>query len=135
MKSRTKKMLAVVGVLSLNSALASDTIRCGNQLVSIGDSRAEVRHRCGMPDEVTHSAITQKASNHSHGRVRYAETFETEVQIQAESWLYNFGSNRFMSRLRFVDGRLNHIELLGYGYDRNSSEKANSDKKDLDLSR
>ena len=33
-----------------------------------------------------------------------------------EIWTYNFGPNKLMRRLRFVDGELQDIETLGYGY-------------------
>jgi hypothetical protein len=124
MKTQAKKiLLTVLGVLSLNIAFASDSIRCGNQIVTFGDSRAVVRHKCGVPEDISHSVIRESAANHMYGRVRYADKVEFEILIQVESWLYNFGPNRFMSRIRFVDGRLDFIETLGYGYDRNSSDR------------
>jgi hypothetical protein len=120
-KKIAAKMIAriALGVLLSTFASASDSIRCGNQLVTLGDSRSVVTHKCGAPDDVTHSVVTERVTGYLYGQVRRAGAVETEVQTQTEAWLYNFGSNRFMSRLRFVDGRLRVIETLGYGFDRN----------------
>ena len=106
-----------VGTLVSSSAFATDSIRCGNQLVSVGDNRALVRHKCGEPADVSHSFITERVTNRQFRRIRYPNEVEFEISVEAELWLYNFGSNRFMHRLRFIDGRLDCIETLGYGYE------------------
>jgi hypothetical protein len=33
-----------------------------------------------------------------------------------EVWIYNFGPNKLMQRIRFEDGVVVRIESLGYGY-------------------
>ncbi|MGE3533156.1 MAG: DUF2845 domain-containing protein [Steroidobacteraceae bacterium] len=33
-----------------------------------------------------------------------------------ETWVYNFGSRKFMRQLRFEDGVLVEIKILEYGY-------------------
>ena len=33
-----------------------------------------------------------------------------------ETWTYNFGPNKLMRRVRFVDGIVEEVETLGYGY-------------------
>ena len=39
-----------------------------------------------------------------------------EIPIVIEEWIYNFGSNRFMTLLRFENGRLTTIETLEKGF-------------------
>jgi hypothetical protein len=41
---------------------------------------------------------------------------EQAVEAVVETWTYNFGPNKLMQRLRFVDGVLEDIESLGYGH-------------------
>jgi hypothetical protein len=36
--------------------------------------------------------------------------------VRAEDWTYNFGPNRLMQRLRFINGQLHEIDTMGYGY-------------------
>ncbi len=36
--------------------------------------------------------------------------------MPVEIWTYNFGPYKLMREIRFVDGRVEDIETLGYGY-------------------
>ena len=108
---------AALGTSLSSSAVGIDSIRCGNQLVTVGDNRAVVRHKCGEPADISRSVITERVTNRQFSRIRFPNEVEFEINVEAELWLYNFGSNRFMHRLRFVDGRLDHIETLSYGYE------------------
>ena len=38
------------------------------------------------------------------------------VEVPVEVWTYNFGPYKLMRRVRFVDGLVEEIETLGYGY-------------------
>jgi len=38
------------------------------------------------------------------------------VEVPVEYWTYNFGPNKLMRRIRFVDGLVEEIETLDYGY-------------------
>jgi hypothetical protein len=106
--------LALVIGLAPSGAQASDTIRCGNKLVMEGDSSATVRDLCGAPAEVAHSTILRRPSYVRHGRVYYLG--DELVEVRVETWTYNFGPNKFMRRLRIVDGIVDDIETLGYGH-------------------
>lgn len=76
---------------------ASDSLRCGSYLVSVGDSFETVRARCGPP----------------------SSRYDTAAGI---IWIYNFGPNRFLEQLRFLNGRLADINSHGYGFSSSSSE-------------
>jgi Protein of unknown function (DUF2845) len=114
-------------VASFADCAHAESLRCGNQLVQSGDTRMEVRKKCGEPGDVVHSTLMRRAfmGDHSidhsidhsvdHGRVTYRE--EDTIVVPVEVWTYNFGAHRFMSRLRFVGGIVEAVETLGYGYD------------------
>jgi len=38
------------------------------------------------------------------------------VEVPIEIWTYNFGPYKLMRQVRFVDGVVDEIETLGYGY-------------------
>lgn len=99
---------------NLQTAAANGALRCGSNVVTQGDALDRVRHACGEPVSIVKSSILRRPSYVHHGRVVY---FGDElVDVQVEKWTYNFGPQRLMHRLRFVDGVLEEIEVLGYGY-------------------
>ena len=101
--------------LALYAAVGqADALRCGNNLVVDGDTVEKVRATCGEPQRIERRDILQRPSYVRNGRVIYFG--EEMVIVPVELWTYNFGPNRFMRRLRFVNGRLEEIETLGYGY-------------------
>jgi len=87
---------------------------CGTKLVHEGDTAGEVRAKCGEPAEVNVRNILRRPVVWHRGRPVYAGNDFIEVPV--ETWIYNFGTNKLMRRLRFEDGQLVDIETLGYGY-------------------
>lgn len=81
---------------------ADDTLRCGSRLVSTGMIAAKVEALCGKPS------------------YRHVEGYELPrnrgYDDGTEIWVYNFGPNRLMQRLKFRDGRLRDIQSAGYGF-------------------
>jgi hypothetical protein len=110
--------LACVILLFIASAFAAtaraDAMRCGNRLVRFGDTVAAVRAICGEPSDVQTRTIVRHPSYDLNGRVIYYGTGYIEVPV--EIWTYNFGPYKLIRRVRFVDGRIDDIETLGYGY-------------------
>jgi len=103
----------------------STTYRCGNDLVSLGDSVADVLLSCGEPSyrHVTGArgksrTVKRKSSKGSEGeqneeslsrkKKRVASKTEYEEKV-AETWYYNRGSNDFVYNLRFEGGVLTKI--------------------------
>jgi hypothetical protein len=88
-------------------------LRCGARLITEGDTRLEVRERCGEPTQTDQweeeRTVTVHDDNHNLLRRR-------KVSVQVEEWIYNFGPHRFMQRLLFHDGKLVDIESLGRGF-------------------
>jgi len=70
------------------------SMRCGNQLVRVGDPTIELLQRCGEPD--------------------LKELLKTDGLI-VEKWTYNCGSLRFMRIITLKGGVVYRIELADYG--------------------
>ena len=96
------------------SLVHADAMRCGNKLVVEGDSRIDVRAKCGEPADIQTRTILRRPSFVRHGRrFYYGDDF---IEVPVELWTYNFGPNQFMRRLRIVNGEVEEIEVLGYGH-------------------
>jgi hypothetical protein len=103
--------LAAIGLAASGPAWS---FHCGTKLVHEGDTRAEVRAKCGEPADVEVRSILRRPVIWLRGRPFFAGT--DFVEIPVETWLYNLGPNKLMRRLRFEDGVLVEIETLGHGY-------------------
>ncbi|MHB8789007.1 MAG: DUF2845 domain-containing protein [Desulfobulbaceae bacterium] len=98
--------------------------RCGAELVTIGDTRDEVRNICGEPQSV--EAWTEERLRsyplepyipYGYGRDhRYVNPYQPFKIVRVEEWVYNLGSSRLIRYLRFENNRLKKIETGGYGY-------------------
>jgi hypothetical protein len=110
--------LPLFAALLLTSGFASnalaDSLRCGNRLVTLGDTRAAVLSVCGEPNDVEKRTIVRRAGYALNGSVFYSN--EAYVELPVEVWTYNFGPYKLLRRVRFIDGRVDDIETLGYGY-------------------
>jgi hypothetical protein len=84
--------LAVAMAASLASA--ADTLRCGSQLISVGDRSSEVLQKCGQP-----------AARDPLGYKRSANRRE---EFQVEEWTYGPNSGMYQY-LRFEGNRLVQI--------------------------
>lgn len=101
-------VLLTISIFS-NSVYA---LRCGNSLVSKGDSSFKVNKICGSPVftdqwEVIHSKIVKNSNLKS-------KIQKTEIR---EVWTYNFGSNKLIQYLSFINNELVKIESGTYGFD------------------
>ncbi len=100
------------------------SLRCPNGLITIGDSRTQVERRCGEPEDVQFSrefrerrqppraAPRRQAPDLLHPEL---DTGRFWVEVERESWHFDFGPRRFMRVVHFIDGRVSRIETLGYG--------------------
>ena len=102
-------VLALVLPSEAASASSSGSLRCGNDLVSVGNTKAEVIIKCGAPD------WKDDWTNEIINNVNTAD--ELRVSVDRERWVYNFGPNSFLRFLLFENGRLINISTGGYGYD------------------
>jgi len=95
------------------STVPAWAFRCGNRLVSRGETQTAIWSKCGAPD-TTEWRVNYRALP-SYDSLAAART-TVYVPVITEVWVYNFGPQRFMQELWFEDGRLIDMQSLGYGY-------------------
>lgn len=121
------QLLLIPSVLLVVASAEAESMRCGTQLVSHGDSRSEVRAKCGEPVDVETRTILRrphyKYNGNYNGRILQFDE-NSFVEVPVEVWTYNFGPYKLMRRVQFVDGRIDEIETLGYGYHADSPRKS-----------
>jgi hypothetical protein len=92
----------------------ADAMRCGSKLIREGDVRSLVRDFCGEPSDIQTRSILRRPVFNFNGRKRFVG--DGLVEIPVEIWTFNFGPSKLMREVRFVDGRVEEIATLGYGY-------------------
>ena len=89
-----RRLAGLVLALSASQAWAADTLRCGSQLISVGDRSSEVVQKCGEPV--------------SRDLLGYKRSADRREEFQVEEWTY--GPNGGMYQyLRFEGNRLKQI--------------------------
>ncbi len=101
---------APLGLLPLDAR--ADTMRCGNRIVKDGDTIEKVLDTCGEPASRERTWI-QRAPQYEVGGAYYS--FPGTEQVPVDLWTYDFGRNKLMRRVRFVDGLVVSIVELGKG--------------------
>jgi hypothetical protein len=103
MKTYGKYAIVIVAILCVfGSVDANAAFRCGTQLVSVGDTRAEVIQKCGEPTYV--DSWEEELIQRDFGAVRdydprtgrYGESrepFLVKIQVKIELWAYKPGAN------------------------------------------
>jgi hypothetical protein len=104
------------------SEAQADGMRCGRRLVSSGDSLYRVRSVCGEPDDAQRRVVTQTerrrvrvpcGERRTESRCERTEEYSRDVVV--DEWTYDFGEQRFIRYLTFVDGRLESVSTGSYG--------------------
>ncbi len=93
--TKHKWLAAMALTLIAGQASASDTLRCGSQLISLGDRASEVLQKCGEP--VSRDALGYKRSANRR------------EEFQVEEWTYG-PNNGMYQYLRFEGSRLKQID-------------------------
>jgi hypothetical protein len=95
--AKTVLLLGLTAIAAVAQA-ATDTLRCGSQLISVGDRMFEVQQKCGQP--VSQDIVGYKETvNH----------FRQVDQVQVQEWIYGPNSGMYQY-LRFEGGRLVRID-------------------------
>lgn len=109
-----KRRLAAVWlglILSLAGVAPASAMRCGNDLILVGDRKLEVLKSCGEPDFV--DTWEEKRRE----RIYYFGHWYPDYRlVVVEEWTYNFGPSMFIRILTFENGRLVEIETGDYGF-------------------
>jgi hypothetical protein len=98
----------------------ADGMRCGNRLISTGDSTYDVRSRCGEPRDATRRTETRTERRRvrvacANGEARCEREQEVSAEVVVDEWTYDFGPQRFVHYLTFLDGKLARVATGGYG--------------------
>ncbi|BCR03899.1 hypothetical protein DESUT3_09680 [Desulfuromonas versatilis] len=101
----------LVLALSLAGGGSAAAMRCGNDLVLVGERKLEVLKSCGEPDFV------DTWEERRRERIYYFGHWYPDYRlVVVEEWTYNFGPSLFMRTLTFENGRLVEIETGDYGF-------------------
>lgn len=92
---RTPLWVLLTGLMASAPVAQADTLRCGTQLISLGDRTFEVERKCGTPVD--------------RSFVGYTLGPYARQEMAIEEWLYG-PSNGRITILRFEGNRLVRIE-------------------------
>lgn len=109
------KTAFALAILLLPTCLMAESVRCGSEIISKGSNIAMVAAKCGEPAHIDKSSIYSGSAGAVNGVPGVVSG--TAVQIEVETWTYNFGSSQLMERIRFENGIVVQIDSMGYGYD------------------
>ncbi|AWY41232.1 DUF2845 domain-containing protein [Pseudomonas putida] len=87
-------LLAMVLAMGAGQVFAADTLRCGSQLISVGDRAGEVLQKCGEPV--------------SRDQLGYKRSANRREEFPVEEWTYG-PNNGMYQYLRFEGNRLTQI--------------------------
>ena len=114
--------LAALSLWIVAAPARADGMRCGSRLVSNGDSTYEVRTRCGEPRDAMRRTETRTERRRvrvacGQGEARCDRVQEISAEVVVDEWTYDFGPQRFVHYLTFLDGKLARVETGSYGSD------------------
>lgn len=89
---------------------AGTTLRCGTDVIQVGDSKERVRKHCGQP-----TSIKRETRTFSDGGKLDDRCFFGTVYI--ESWNYDRGYGGIPTTVMIVDGKVERIKLQTGGYE------------------
>lgn len=94
--------------------------RCGNGLVTEGDTKAKVLIECGKPTYKEKTSGKQKKIKTTSTKSRIVEGVSPQKKYQnrsrsVEKWYYNCGNNDFIYVLEFENGILQKEDTVGRG--------------------
>jgi hypothetical protein len=98
----TTAFVAAVAALNVHA----ETLRCGNDLAQIGDSKASILAKCGEPmlkDSFCKPAVPSTTPAGTEGKGTTVNVLPCE---RVDEWTYNPGSGQFYTTLRFEQGKL-----------------------------
>ncbi len=101
-----KYLLSMLLIMPVISPACAEALRCGSDLVEMGDFKADVLMKCGEPflkDTVyvdNDERVTGAVDKHGHC-------------LAIDQWTYNPGPGQFLTVLDFRAGRLVRIRYGG----------------------
>jgi hypothetical protein len=111
--------MMVLVILTPFSAHGDSNFRCGDSVVSIGDTAYQVMSQCGAPDRREFSVVEEKSSGKKKRktkRVTMVPGKKSEFSTSGEEiWHYDCGPDGYVHVLKFSKSRLSSIETGGRG--------------------
>jgi hypothetical protein len=84
------------------SSSQTSSFQCPNGIVSVGDTREEVRSKCGAPSSKIFTEVSPLAGSDAYR--------ERKTHVNESHWTYNPGPSGFVYRLEFMGGKVRFIE-------------------------
>ena len=106
------RSLALFLALSLFTA-STFALRCRTNIVEKGYSTLKLTKFCGQPTMVEHYEDRIPVETYDAKRGQYVTRYDIQPY---EIWTYNFGRQRFITRITVKNGTVQKIETGGYGY-------------------
>ncbi|MBW2407372.1 MAG: DUF2845 domain-containing protein [Deltaproteobacteria bacterium] len=109
-------------VFGYSTQVSAIGLRCGNRLITVGDTKLKVISECGIPDykeEWIEERIMKDFNSSAYYKKDYEwgrEPFLVKTLVKMEEWYYNFGPTRLIHYLRFRNGKLIKITIGERGY-------------------
>ncbi len=107
-------ILSLAFFLSLCCPRGANALSCRHGYVSAGATMQEVLSKCGEPADSESWEDARVASAPVYNS-RYG-FYALMVYVPMDTWIYNFGPNKFIQVLIFERGKLVKIQRGGYGY-------------------
>ncbi|BDG01016.1 DUF2845 domain-containing protein [Anaeromyxobacter oryzae] len=111
----TRTAIALALLLAPLAAHADPSLRCGNRLVSVGDTKLDLLGRCGRPTlsdarDVERTRFATENARHAPGT-----SVAAVEMVTIEEWSYDPGKSGFVHVVTLEGGRVRAITRLGYG--------------------
>jgi hypothetical protein len=100
-----------VTLLVVSASAHAQSLRCKNDFVSLGDSKASVLQKCGEPILKDDFCKPVEAAASTNGSSKSTVVNLNTCQ-KVDEWTYNPGRGQFMTSLQFESGKL---VLIKYG--------------------
>ena len=103
-------VLVIIFLIILLDIAKADTMYCGNNLISDGDSKAKVILRCGEPFYKTTAEAQSSIQSQTLGQIQQqnkntydygSNTSSRLSDVSIEKWYYNLGAGQFIHILTF----------------------------------
>ena len=98
---KTKLLLIALALFgAFSNAANADSLRCGTNLVELGEVKAEVIEKCGEP------IATDSFCRNEYLPQRYGYD---AICRNVDLWTFNFGTGTFLMNIEFEEGRVSSI--------------------------
>jgi hypothetical protein len=117
---KTATVLLISLCLILLKSHDCAAFRCGNGLVTVGDTKARVLIDCGNPTYKEKAGSKKKGARTESGKSRITDSVThqkkyREAAQKTEKWYYNCGDNDFIYVLEFENDILRREDTAGRG--------------------